>query len=216
MRQERTGPLGTAVRRAAHTAADLAPGVGHRALLFDWDGTLADSQAVNFAALARALWSQHTDLDRAWFDARTGVSTREMVQQVGALYGRQLDVDRAVGERDRNYFERIAEVSEVADVVEILRREHGHRACALATGGGRATVLPTAERLGLVELFDAVITREDVELGKPAPDIFLLAADRLGVPPEQCLVYEDSDEGLEAAAAAGMDVIDVRPLRGTA
>lgn len=166
--------------------------------------------------LADALRNQHADLDRAWFDARTGVSTREMVQQVGALYGRELDVDRAAVDRDRYYLERLAEVSEVADVVDVLRREHDRRPCALATGGGRATVLPTAERLGLLGLFDAVVTREDVERGKPAPDIFLLAAARLGVPPEHCLVYEDSDEGLEAAATAGMDVIDVRPLRGTA
>ncbi|MEU2118146.1 HAD family hydrolase [Streptomyces sp. NPDC016459] len=61
---------------------------------------------------------------------------------------------------------------------------------------------------------DALVTRDDVDRGKPAPDIFLRAAEMLGAHPSRCTVYEDSDEGIEAAHAAGMPVIDVRPYTG--
>lgn len=83
----------------------------------------------------------------------------------------------------------------------------------MATGGSAAAVLPTMDALGLRSLFDVIVTRDDVGRGKPSPDDFMRAADLLRVRPPHCLLYEDSDEGLEAAAAAGMDAVDVRPLR---
>lgn len=72
---------------------------------------------------------------------------------------------------------------------------------------------PTLRALGLEQHFNAIVTRDDVRRGKPAPDIFLEAAHRLAVAPETCLVYEDSDQGLQAAVEAGMDAIDVRQFR---
>ncbi len=70
----------------------------------------------------------------------------------------------------------------------------------------------TLEVLKLRHLFDTVVSVDDVSRGKPEPDIFLLAAKRLGVAPEDCIVYEDSDSGLEAAQRAGMHFVDVRTL----
>lgn len=192
------------LHREARTLDDLEPGVAHRALLFDWDGTLADSQAANYRAIRAALNAADLDIEQDWFDARTGVSTRDMVAMIDLA-----------AHRDRVYLGLLSDVGEVGHVTAILRREHGRRRTALATGGGAATVLPTAEALGLRRYFDVEVTRDDVERGKPAPDIFMRAAELLGVPAAGCLVYEDSDEGLAAAAAAGMDAIDVRPLRGS-
>lgn len=136
-----------------------------------------------------------------------------MVRMVARRAGAEVDAGAVAPARDRNYLLRIAEVSEVRLVVDVLRMEHLRRKTALATGGGAATVLPTVEALGLRPLFDVIVTRDDVVRGKPSPDLFLKAADLLGIGPARCIVYEDSDEGLEAAAAAGMDAIDVRPLR---
>jgi HAD superfamily hydrolase (TIGR01509 family) len=112
--------------------------------------------------------------------------------------------------RDELYLSRVHEVGTVADVVAVPRSARPVRATALATGGERGTVLPTVEALGLADAFDTIVTRNDVSAGKPSPELFLLAADRLGIVPSACLVYEDSDEGLEAAHAAGMDAVDVR------
>lgn len=198
----------------ASTRDDLRPGPKHRALLFDWDGTVADSQLANFLSIRGALEEHGLSLDQDWFDARTGVSTREMVRMVADAAGHaSADVDAIARRRDELFLTRSHQVGEVEAVTSILRANHGAMPTALATGGGRDTVGVTLDALGLRSLFDAIVTREDVEHGKPAPDIFLLAAARLGAPPEGCLVYEDSDEGVEAAGAAGMDVIDVRPLR---
>jgi HAD superfamily hydrolase (TIGR01509 family) len=198
---------------AAASPDDLEPGDDHAALLFDWDGTLADSQTVNYEVLRDALQARGAHLDRAWFDARTGVSSAEMATLVAKLSGVELDPVAVAADRDAAYLIRAQEVKEVPLVASVLRRHRHQRKVALATGGGRQTVTATAQALALLDLFDVVVTREDVDHGKPAPDLFLLAADRLGVPPARCLVYEDSDEGLAAATAAGMDAIDVRPLR---
>lgn len=201
------------LHREARTLDDLEPGAGHRALLFDWDGTLADSQAANYRAIRAALNAADLDIEQDWFDARTGVSTRDMVAMIAELAGSEVDLNSVAAHRDRVYLGLLSDIGEVGHVTAILRREHGRRRTALATGGGAATVLPTAEALGLRRYFDVEVTRNDVERGKPAPDIFARAAKLLGVPASGCLVYEDSDEGLAAAAAAGMDAIDVRPLR---
>ncbi|WP_456818869.1 HAD family hydrolase [Cellulomonas sp. URHB0016] len=193
--------------------ADLGPSERHRALLVDHDGTLVDSQAVNFRALADALAPAGVPLDQAWFDARTGVSTGELVLLLAELTGADLDVEAVTGARNEAYLRRTHEVREIAPVADLLRATRGTHRSALATGGQRATVLPTIDALGLRPLLDVVVTRDDVSAGKPSPEIFLLAADRLGLPPRACLVLEDSSEGLDAAAAAGMDAVDVRPLR---
>ncbi len=197
----------------AHHPDDLTPQPGHTALLFDWDGTLADSQLVNYYSLRDALQGVGLDLAQEWFDARTGLSTTEMVQILAAESDIAVDVSAISAARDRRYLQRLGEVGEVRFVVDLLRAERSRRKTALATGGGADTVLRTVYSLELHPLFDAIVTRGDVSRGKPAPDIFLLAAEKLGADPSECLVYEDSDEGLDAATTAEMDAVDVRPLR---
>jgi len=197
----------------ARTAADLRPGPAHRGLLLDHDGTLVDSQAANYRALRDALAGTGIALDQDWYDARTGISTTEMVAQLGALAGVEVDADAVTARRNEAYLRRVHEVRELTPVADLVRATRGTHRAALATGGQRETVVPTLEALGLLGLLDAVVTRDDVTAGKPSPEIFLLAARRLGLDPGQCLVLEDSDEGLEAARAAGIDAVDVRPLR---
>lgn len=87
---------------------------------------------------------------------------------------------------------------------------------AVGSGGERALVDKTLRFCGLDGFFDHVVTFDDTRQGKPSPAIFLEAARRLGVDPGECLVLDDSDEGVEAAERAGMKVIDVRPLTGRA
>jgi beta-phosphoglucomutase-like phosphatase (HAD superfamily) len=199
--------------RRATSVSDLEPPAHIAALIFDWDGTLADSQHTNYVGLSAALSRQGLILPQSWFDARTGLSTREMARAFARERHAQIDLDRLIIDRDRHYLTNLRHIAEVPAVVDLARRHHGRRPLALATGGGRRTVSPTIDHLGLRPLFDTVVTREDVEQGKPAPDLFLLAAQRLDIKPGRCLVYEDSDEGLQAAARAGMPAVDVRPLR---
>lgn len=192
----------------------IPDGTGYDALIFDWDGTLVDSQPLNYRALSGALAVYGVTMTAAWYRQRLGTSGHELIEQL-ALEQR---IDRAlpVAEIERDCLASIrASIAEVAInevVVDIARRSHGRRPLAVASGGAREVVLPALRHTGLLELFDVVVTGEDAPRGKPAPDLFARAADLLGVPAARCLVYEDSAEGLQAAATAGMAAVDVRPF----
>ena len=89
-------------------------------------------------------------------------------------------------------------------MLEIAREMHGMVPMAIASGGHRELVEATLNALGILHLFDAVVCAEDYVNGKPAPDPFLEAARQIGVAPEDCIVFEDSPTGIQAADAAGM------------
>jgi HAD superfamily hydrolase (TIGR01509 family) len=190
---------------------------GYAAYLFDWDGTLADSHRANYASIRDALGEHGVPVTWEWFNARTGVSSAEMAQLASEESGVTLDPHEVSARRDSRYLELLHDVDRIESVVAVLERAVAHgMPVALATGGGAHTVLRTVDALGLREMFTVIVTRNDAARGKPAPDIFLEAAARLGTGPGRCLVYEDSDQGVEAALAAGMDVVDVRPVQGRA
>ncbi|MEV0198258.1 HAD family phosphatase [Nonomuraea sp. NPDC050691] len=185
-------------------------------LLFDWDGTLVDSQSANYRAMTEALAPLGVTLERAWFDARTGLSSAEMIGALTEEGGLDLPVPvrEIVARRDEHFLRQAHRIRAHPAVLEVVRTWHGRLPMAVASGGSRAVISRTMRHLPYASLFSTVVTREDVERGKPAPDIFLLAAHRLGIAPDRCAVYEDSDEGVAAALAAGMTVIDVRPHTG--
>lgn len=117
-----------------------------------------------------------------------------------------------VREKEAAYLTLITQVEPINAVVGIAREHHGKIPMAVASGGTHRIIEQVLEHLGIRHLFDAVVTSEDVVNQKPAPDIFLEAARRIGVPPQFCRPFEDTDLGLEAIRAAGMDVVDVREL----
>ena len=111
----------------------------------------------------------------------------------------------------RDSFERAHELEAFEHIVDIARHFHGRVPIAVVSGGPRDAVERTLEATGLDALFDLVVTNSDVAHGKPAPDVYLLAMERLGVDPEHCIAYEDSGSGLASAEAAGIaHVRDVR------
>jgi beta-phosphoglucomutase-like phosphatase (HAD superfamily) len=181
-------------------------------LIFDWDGTLVDTQPANYRAMSGALAAYDIDMPEPWFAARTGVSSAEMIELFVREHGLTLPVPVAevVGDRDARYLAQVDSVAEHPHVANIARQYRGRVPLAVATGGSRTIIEATMRVTGLGSLFDVLVTREDVQAGKPAPDLFLLAADRLGIAPSNCLVFEDSDEGMLAAQRAGMGAIDVR------
>ena len=195
----------------AATAEDLEPGDRYRMLIFDWDGTLADSTRVNHESFAEAMRPYGVRIARDWFEARSGLSVADMVA-AATPDGPCVDAESVKLARNRAYLKRLPDVGSLEVVVGVLRRNRHRVRTAIASGGQAETLLPTARALGLDVLVDCIVTREDVAAGKPAPDVFLEAAGILGVDPARCLVYEDSDEGLQAARAAGMDAVDVRAL----
>ena len=104
------------------------------------------------------------------------------------------------------------QVEPVNTVVGVVREHYGKIPMAVASGGTKKIISQVLEHLGILKLFDAIVTSEDVTRQKPAPDIFLEAARRIGVPPKYCRAYEDTHLGLQAIKSAGMEAVDVREL----
>ncbi len=202
-------------RRGGEAAvpAGLDPGDA-ACLLFDWDGTLVDSQYANFRAMADALAEDAVVLRKEWFDARTGLSSAEMIETLVATEGARLSrpVQEVVRARDALFLRSAHTVRPHPAVLSVVRAARYRLPMAVASGGARHVIEATLRHQPFHDAFDVLVTREDVARGKPAPDIFLTAARALGADLAGCLVYEDSDEGIEAAHAAGMRVIDVRPF----
>lgn len=180
------------------------------AILFDCDGTLLLTADLHFHAMTRAVTRQGAAMPRDWYMARTGLGRRDLFTAFVAEIAPGLDVSRLCTDS-------IAETRVVAGnarpnpaVVALARRVAGQVPTAVATNGEQEIVTSLLRETGLVSLFDTVVSIDDVDAPKPAPDMFLLAADRLRVEATSCLVLEDSDQGLAAAHAAGMAAIDVR------
>ncbi|WP_449063878.1 HAD family hydrolase [Planomonospora algeriensis] len=189
----------------------LQPARPYAALIFDCDGTLVDTAAANETAWRAALETWQVELDPAWYHARTGLSGDRLLAELEAETGAELDhrlVSAAAADAYRWLVDTVAPHPQVVAVAEAHR---GRVPMAVASGGSRGRVRETLRATGLLPLFDSVVTRDDVREGKPAPDVYLLAARRLEVLPHACVAYEDTDEGVAAALAAGMEVIDVRP-----
>ena len=130
---------------------------------------------------------------------------------IAAHYGRTIDAHAVFDHKEALFVEIQKDAKLIEPVVEIARRMSLTHPVSIASGGPRVIVRGMLELTGLASLFDynVVITPEDVEHGKPAPDMFLLAAKRMGVPPEKCLVFEDAEPGMRAAEAAGMKWVRV-------
>jgi HAD superfamily hydrolase (TIGR01509 family) len=181
--------------------------------IFDCDGTLADSMVVHHRAWLAALAAHGATFDFDWelFTSRAGMTLPNTVRELNAQFGLALDAEGVTTSQRQEYERFLPTVQPIADVVALARRVSASRPVSVASGGEKQIVRQTLELIGLGQTFPVVVTAEDVTHGKPAPDMFLLAAERMGVPAAECVVFEDSVLGLEAAKRAGMATVLVRP-----
>lgn len=181
-----------------------------KGLIFDCDGTLADTMPLHWRAwqIITQRHGLHFPEDR--FYALGGVPSRDILKMLAAEQGRSLDHIAVAHEKEEAYLPLMAEVEPIHAVVEIARAHYGKIPLAVASGGTEPIINKVLERLGIRHLFSAVVTSEMVKNQKPAPDIFLEAARRIGVAPEFCRAYEDTDLGMTAIRDAGMEAVDVR------
>jgi len=141
------------------------------------------------------------------------VPSRDILKMLSEERGRSLDHIAVAHEKESIYLPLMAEVEPIHAVVEIARAHQGKIPMAVASGGTQAIIGRVLEQLKIRDLFNAVVTSEMVKRQKPAPDIFLEAARRIGVEPKFCRAYEDTELGLQAIRAAGMQAVDVRKMR---
>jgi HAD superfamily hydrolase (TIGR01509 family) len=179
------------------------------AYIFDCDGTLADTMGLHFEAWQLALEPHGAILPEDLYYRWGGRPTREIVEALNQQQGLSMDAEAIVHIKEELYFDLLPGVQPIQAVVDIVHSLHGKKPMAVASGGGRKSVTSTLEGLGILQLFDAIVTSEDYKLGKPAPDPYLEAARRLGVFPSECLVFEDTEIGRQSAVAAGMACVIV-------
>lgn len=192
------------------------PDYPFQAFIFDCDGTLVDSMPLHYIAWVEALKMHDAPFEftEEVFYAHAGIKEQDVVRILNAQHGTNVDpvgVDEAKMEIFR---QRIPEVQAIGPVAEFAKSLHGRFPMAVASGSEEPTVRGCLEAAGLIHLFETIITPKLVKQGKPAPDMFLLAAERMGVAPGECLVLEDGNSGIEAAKAAGMQSVFIpRTLR---
>ncbi len=184
----------------------------YKAIIFDCDGTLADTMPPHFLAWTETLGKYGLELDEDRFYALGGWPSLNIVQLLAREKGCEMDCAAIAAEKEAAFERLLRQVEAVAPVLQVAAEWRGKLPLAVATGGVRRICEGVLEHLGIRDWFDAIVTAEDVVHHKPAPDIFLEAARRLNTPPADCLVYEDTDPGIEAARRAGMRHIDVRRL----
>jgi beta-phosphoglucomutase family hydrolase len=187
---------------------DLPPG-NFRAYLFDCDGTIADSMPLHYNAWKEVLSEWNCTFKEELFYSWGGKPVREIIATLNEMNGLSMPVDVVATRKEGLYREQLPQLKGIPAVVEHIHAQHGRIPLAVVSGSRRNSVVGSLTALKLLDKFDTLVCAEDYKNGKPAPDCFLLAAARLGVPPEECLVFEDTDLGIEAATAAGMASVRV-------
>jgi beta-phosphoglucomutase-like phosphatase (HAD superfamily) len=182
-------------------------------IIFDCDGTLADTMPLHWRAWQTIAKKHKLHFPEDRFYALGGVPSRDILKMLGEEQKILIDHLQVSHEKEAEYLPLIAQVEPINTVVGVARENFGKIPLAVASGGNHSIIEQVLEHLGIRKLFAAVVTSEDVVNQKPAPDIFLEAARRIGVDPQFCRAYEDTDIGLQAIRAAGMEAVDVRKLR---
>ena len=181
--------------------------------IFDCDGTIADNMPLHYRAWSMAMADFGGEYPEELFYAWGGRPTTVIVGLLNEKYALALDVVETVRRKEKYYLGLIPEVVPVPEVLEIVKCMHGMVPLSVASGGHRELVEATLDVFGIRDLFQAIVCAEDYERGKPHPEPFLLAAKLMSVPPEDCVVFEDSPIGIEAAKAANMAWVHVpRPM----
>jgi len=181
-------------------------------IVFDCDGTLADTMPLHWRAWQVISRRHGFSLPEDRFYSLGGVPSRDILKLLSAEQGIALNPLAVAREKEVEYLPLIAQVEPINTVVGVAREHYGKIPLAVASGGTKRIIEQVLNHLGIRSLFQAVVTSEDVVNQKPAPDIFLEAARRIGVPPQFCRAYEDTDLGMQAIRAAGMEAVDVREL----
>jgi HAD superfamily hydrolase (TIGR01509 family) len=182
-----------------------------KAYLFDCDGTIADSMPLHYRAWKQALGEWNCGFEEKLFYDWGGMPVAEIISTLNERHGLRMPVETVARRKEELYFELLPQLRAVPEVLQHIEVEHKRIPFAVVSGSTRESVTASLVALNLLERFDAMVCAGDYAKSKPDPEAFLLAAAKLGVTPELCLVFEDTEMGIQAAKAAGMASIKVPP-----
>ncbi len=186
----------------------LPPG-SFRAYLFDCDGTVADSMPLHYKAWKKALAEWNCQFEEKLFYAWGGMPVAEIIATLNQQQGLNMPVEVVAHRKEDIYFDLLPELKPVPEVLEHVEYAYRRIPSAVVSGSTRESVVASLAALKLLDRFHTMVCAGDYEKSKPDPEPFLLAAKRLGVAPESCLVFEDTEMGIQAATAAGMASVKI-------
>ena len=181
------------------------------AYLFDCDGTIVDSMPLHYIAWKKALAEWNCTFDEQLFYAWGGTPTAEIISLLNKRQGLSMPIEVVATRKEDLYLERLSQLKAIPEVVEHIEAQFGRIPFAVVSGNTRESVSASLLSVKLLNKFDVLVCAGDYMRGKPDPESYLLAAAKLGVAPESCLVFEDSDMGIHAADAAGMASLKIPP-----
>jgi HAD superfamily hydrolase (TIGR01509 family) len=189
---------------------ELPPGP-FEAYLFDCDGTIADSMPLHYLAWKRALARWKCHFSKELFYAWGGMPIVEIISTLNEKHGLKMPVEEVSKQKEEFYLEILPHLKAVPEVLEHIENSYGRIPFAVVSGSTRDSVTASLAALNLLERFDTLVCAGDYQRSKPHPESFLIAAHRLGVAPASCLVFEDTELGVQAATAAGMASVKIPP-----
>jgi HAD superfamily hydrolase (TIGR01509 family) len=196
-------------RRPEYRMKLKLPAGSFSAYLFDCDGTIADSMPLHYVAWKKALGEWNCEFDEELFYAWGGRPTGEIISTLNQTHGLTMPVQNVARRKEEFYFEMLPELKAVPEVLEHIEAQHGRIPFAVVSGSDRESVTASLQMLKLLDRFNTLVCAGEYTKSKPDPEAFLLAASKLGVAPTDCLVFEDTEMGIQAATAAGMASVKV-------
>jgi HAD superfamily hydrolase (TIGR01509 family) len=184
-----------------------------KAYLFDCDGTIADSMPLHYIAWKKTLGEWNCEFDEELFYAWGGMPIAEIISSLNERHGLRMPVETVCRRKESLYLELLPGLKVVPEVLEHIEAQHGRIPFAVVSGSTRESVTASLVTLKLLDRFEILICAGDYQRSKPDPQAFLLAASKLGVAPAGCLVFEDTEMGIQAATAAGMASVKIPPPR---
>lgn len=164
---------------------------------------------IHYITWKRALGEWNCEFTEEIFYAWGGMPMDEIIAALNVQHGLKMPVEDVARRKEELFFETLSELKAVPEVLEHIEDQYGRIPFAVVSGGTRESVTASLEALKILDRFDTLVCAGDYKKSKPDPEPFLTAARRLGVAPESCLVFEDTEMGLQAATAAGMASVKV-------
>ena len=179
------------------------------AYLFDCDGTIADSMPLHYLAWHQALAEQGCEFPEKLFYEWGGMPVLEIISTLNREQGLNMDVEAVAHRKENLYYEYLPRLTAVPEVLDVIESAYGTLPFAVVSGSTRESVTASLKVLRLLDRFQTLVCAGDYTRSKPDPEGFLMAAERLGVAPKNCLVFEDTAMGIQAATAAGMASVKI-------
>ncbi|MGR5236912.1 beta-phosphoglucomutase family hydrolase [Vibrio alfacsensis] len=181
----------------------------YKGLIFDMDGTLIDTMPAHLAAWQATADRFNFPFHQDWLHSLGGMPSFKIVSEVNREHGLSLD-PKTVSRFKMDTFAEMEQHGEIIPCTNIVLEQFlGSKKVAVGTGSQRDCALRLLAKAGILRKLDAVVTATDVERHKPFPDTFIVAAEQLGLAADECIVFEDTELGKQAAHAAGMDCVMV-------